>query len=149
MIISNMTMKDFELMKDNFNKDFDDFWNVNILKQELENPNSKYIVVKENENIFGFAGILITPSDSEIMNIVVRKDCRNQGIGTMLIQKLINMSKESNMDILTLEVNETNLFAIRLYEKCGFKKVGIRRNYYNNQFDAIIMNLNLNNINVT
>ena len=68
--------------------EFDNFWNTNILKQEILNKSCKYIVSKlENGEIVGFAGILINVDVVEIMNIVVKKSYRNQGIGKKLLEK--------------------------------------------------------------
>lgn len=51
MKITSMTIKDFEAIENILQLEFDEFWNANILKNELENQNSKYIVAKENEEI--------------------------------------------------------------------------------------------------
>ena len=53
--IEEMSLLDFEAIKDSLQSEFDDFWTESILKSELENENSKYIVAKENKNIVGFA----------------------------------------------------------------------------------------------
>lgn len=140
--ILNMTINDLDEIKDILISDFDDFWNYNILKSELENPLSKYIVAKQDEKIIGFAGIIDTLDQMEITNIVVRKDMRNKGIGKLLLENLILHSKGKNR--IYLEVNEKNTIAIKLYEKNGFKKCGLRKNYYNGTDDAILMTLKLN-----
>lgn len=134
-----MTISDFEKIKDILQSDFDEFWNANILKSELESENSKYIVLEENDIILGFAGILITPDDTQITNIVTKKSERNKGIGNLLLDRLIKMSEEFNRDNISLEVNEVNTPAISLYKKKGFEIVGRRKKYYNGINDAIIM----------
>lgn len=137
--IREMKIKDFEEIKEILQKDFDEFWTPSILKSELENELSKYIVAKENNEIKGFAGIIILPDDIEITNIVVKKTERKKGIGNLLLDKLIEMSKSTEKEVISLEVNEKNEVAINLYEKFGFKKVGIRKKYYNGENNAIIM----------
>ena len=77
------------------------------------------------------------------MNIVVKKKFRCNGIGKKLLESLINLSKETNLDSLILEVNWKNEPAINLYKKSGFKRIGTRKKYYNNVDDAIIMKLDL------
>jgi ribosomal-protein-alanine N-acetyltransferase len=143
MEIDIMTMEDYEKIKNILQAVFDEFWNSNILKSELENPNTKYIVAKLNGEIAGFAGILIGVDVVEIMNIVVKKNKRRMGIGKNLLEKLIELAKKTKLKILTLEVNSNNIPARKLYEILGFKAVGIRKKYYNNIDDAIIMNLSL------
>ncbi|MBO5478181.1 MAG: ribosomal protein S18-alanine N-acetyltransferase [Clostridia bacterium] len=137
--IRSMSISDLEQIKDTLTIDFDDFWNYNVFKQELENPNSEYFVALQDENIVGFAGIWTAIDDIHITNIVTKKDMRNLGIGTKLLEHLINVSKEKNLSSLTLEVNEKNEPAIKLYEKHHFQKIGQRKNYYKQNENAIIM----------
>ena len=114
------------------------------MKEEILTQNRKYIVAKlGNGEIVGFAGILINLDVVEIMNIVVRKSYRCQGIGKKLLKKIIEISKETNLESINLEVNCNNIPAIKLYEKSGFQKIGIRKKYYNNIDDAIIMELKI------
>lgn len=140
--IAKMTLDDLNSIKDNLISDFDDFWNYSVFKSELESDSSHYLVVKDNSKIIGFAGIKVTVPDCDIMNIVVKKDFRNQGIGSLLLKELINLSKSLNVKNLFLEVNERNTPAILLYNKFGFNKISIRKNYYKND-TAIVMKLDL------
>lgn len=137
--ITNMTLSDLLEIKDILSTDFDDFWNFNIFESELKNPNSKYIVAKSDDVIVGFAGIWISVDDIHITNIVTKKAMRHLGIGSMLLEKLLEISKKENLSSLTLEVNEKNTNAIKLYEKYNFKKIGLRKNYYSQNENAIIM----------
>lgn len=138
--ISNMTLEDLEAIKPILQKDFDEFWNYQILKEEIVNTNSSYFVAKSNNIIIGFAGVKQILDEANIMNIVTRKDSRNSGIATSLLKKLIDFSKKTCTTI-TLEVNENNKIAIHLYEKFGFKNVGLRKKYYSGIDNAIIMTL--------
>ncbi len=140
-MISEMNLQDLENIKDCLLTDFDNFWSYNILKQELENGKSKYFVAKQENEIVGFSGILLIIDQVNIMNIVVKKDKRNFGIGSLLLEEIIRYSKIHNATSITLEVNEKNIPAIKLYKKYGFKQVGLRRKYYNNEDNAILMDL--------
>ena len=143
--ISEMTLLDLETIHDILISDFDDFWSVSTLKSELQNSNSKYIVAKLDNDIVGFGGIWKAVDDIHITDIVVRKAQRNNGIGSAILAKLLELSKgDENIKSLTLEVNSTNTTAQKLYEKFDFKKVGLRKKYYNNTDDAIIMTKQLN-----
>ena len=142
--VTNMNIEDFKLIEQNLLTDFDDFWQPEILEDELMNHSSKYIAAKDSENnVLGFAGIWNGVYDFHITNIVVRKDLRNQGIGSSLLEKLIELAKQNKMESITLEVMCTNIPAIKLYEKFGFKNAGFRKNYYKGTNDAYIMTLNL------
>ncbi len=136
--IYDMTLEDIDSLKDRLIVDFDDFWTFDVLKSEILSNNSKYIVIKNDSEILGFAGIKIILDEADIMNIVVKKAYRNKKIGSLLLDSLVKLSKKLSIKSITLEVNEKNLVAFHLYEKFGFKKVGIRKNYYNNE-NAIIM----------
>ena len=140
--IKNMTLEHLENIKDVLNSEFDDFWNYNILKEELNSQNSCYIVALLNNEIVGFAGIKFIVNEADIMNIVTKKIFRNQGIGKLLLENLIQLAKSLNLTSITLEVNEENAPAIHLYKKFGFEILGIRKNYYQNK-DGIIMTKNL------
>lgn len=162
--ITKMTLNDLLDIKDILQTEFDDFWNVSTLEDELKYSTSYYIVAKskpinsvveasvatdsvvvdtENETIekaeiVGFAGIKVVLDEADIMNIVVKKSKRNQGIGSILLENIISLSEKLNCKTISLEVNEENLSAIHLYEKFGFKKLGIRKNYYKDK-NGIIM----------
>ena len=143
--IKKMNLEDFEKIKENLQKDFDDFWKPSILKSELESKDSIYIVAKKDEEIVGFAGIKVFPDDIEIMNIVTKKIERKKGIGKLLLDKIIEISRKIEKEYISLEVNEKNIIAISLYEKFGFKKIGFRKKYYNGIDNAIIMRKKIKN----
>ena len=138
-----MTLDDLESIQNILNSDFDEFWNYNVFKEELQSEISKYLVAKLNNEIIGFAGIKIIIDEADIMNIVTKKTYRNQGVGTLLLEKLIALSKSISLKSVSLEVNESNFSAIHLYEKFGFIEVGNRKNYYNSS-NAILMTKKLN-----
>lgn len=141
--ISKMTISDLNEIKNILFSDFDDFWNINVFKNELLNPNSKYIVAKIDNKIVGYAGIWKAVDDVHITNIVTAKKFRRQNIGSILLSNLIQMARtENGINSITLEVNFNNIPAQNLYKKFGFKIVGLRKKYYNNTDDAIIMTLN-------
>lgn len=137
--ITEMTFEDFEKIKEKLQTDFDEFWTPSILKSELESDLSKYVVAKNDEKIVGFAGVIILPDDVEITNIVTKKQERKKGIGKLLLDKLIEIAKQTEKDNISLEVNEKNIVAINLYKNAGFQEVGIRKKYYNGIDNAIIM----------
>ena len=139
MEITEMTLDDLEQMKNTLYSDFDNFWSYNVLKQELENDKTKYIIAKEKNEVVGFAGISVIFDDATLNNIVVKKSYRGKGIGGEMLETLIDLCSDMNLKTFTLEVNVENTPAIKLYEKFGFKNLGIRKKYYNNTTDAYIM----------
>ena len=139
--IIKMTKEHLEQIKDILQEQFDEFWNANVLKEELENPLSEYIVAIEKEDVVGYAGLWKAIDEGHITNIVIRKNKRGNHIGTKMLEEIINLAKNKNLKSVTLEVNEHNEIAIRLYKKYNFIEVGKRKKYYNNVDDAIIMTL--------
>ena len=141
-LISEMKIEDLEKIKDNLSKDFDNFWDYEILKEELNSRTSKYIVAKKSNNIIvGFAGIKIILDEADLMNIVTKKCCRHEGIASNIMDKLIEYCKQEKIKCINLEVNIQNSIAINFYKKYNFKEVGLRKKYYDNTYDAILMKL--------
>lgn len=141
--IFNMTLKDLDLIVNTLESDFDNFWNYNVFKSELQNNNSKYLVAKINNEIVGFAGIILIVDEADISNIVVHKDFRNKKIGSFLLDTLLNLAISLNLKTINLEVRESNIPAIKLYEKYGFEVCGLRKKYYNHSENAILMKKDL------
>lgn len=143
--ILKMTMQDYEQIKDVLNSEFDDFWTKSILKSELIGENKNYIVAKQNEEIVGFAGVMLNQPEMEIMNIVTRKNERGKGIGTFLLNKIVEIAKNNRIQTIFLEVGEKNYIAKKMYEKAGFCEIGLRKNYYHAKESACLMSKNVNN----
>lgn len=140
VLISKMTKEDLNSIANILQSDFDDFWNYNILSNELNSSNSIYLVAKINDEIIGFAGITLILDEAEINNIVIKKDFRKNGYSKILLQNLIDLSKKQNIKKINLEVNIENIIAINLYHSFNFKDVGLRKGYYEGK-DAILMSL--------
>ena len=135
---SNMNISDLDEIKDILVSNFDDFWTYSILKDELNCSSSHYIVAKLNNEIVGFCGIKVVLDSADIMNIVVKKDFRNLGIGTALLNEIITLCLSLNLSSITLEVRKDNEYAISLYKNFGFETLGVRKKYYNG-IDGFIM----------
>lgn len=135
---SNMNISDLDEIKDILVSDFDDFWTYSILKDELNSSSSHYIVAKLNNEIVGFGGIKVVLDSADIMNIVVKKNFRNLGIGTSILNEIIALCLSLNLSSITLEVRKDNEYAISLYKNFDFETLGVRKKYYNG-IDGFIM----------
>ena len=142
--VEKMTLDDLNSIQNVLLTDFDNFWTYSTFMDELNSNNSHFVVAKNNNEIVGFAGLKVIVDEADIMNIVVKKIFRHNGIGSILLESLISYAKDNNLKTITLEVNEHNLSAIRLYDKFNFDHIGIRKKYYNGESDAIIMSKKLN-----
>jgi len=123
---------------------FHDPWSEKSIASELENPLSLWLVALEGEKVVGYVGSQSVLGWTDMMNVAVDPDYRRQGIGERLIAELIARLKAMGNECLTLEVRESNLGAIALYDKLGFREVGRRKNYYRNpREDALILRVEL------
>ena len=124
--ISKMNFDDLEIIKPVLEDDFDNYWNYNILKDELGSSNSIYLVAKNTSNneIVGFAGIKLIVDEAEIMNIVVKKSYRNLKIGSLLLENLILLCKTNNISSIFLVLDVTSSQR-RLYMKYTRHKMSI------------------------
>ena len=141
--INQMNIEDLLEISQILYSDFDNFWTVETFKQELENPNTYYVVAKIDSEIVGFGGIYQILNEMQLNYIVTKKEKRNLGIASQILDNLISFANNKNIEYITLEVNEKNTNAIKLYEKFGFKQIGLRKKYYNNIDNAILMQKNI------
>ena len=102
------------------------------------NPNETIYIYKENNNIKGFIHTQNGLDIIDLLNIIVKPEYQNQGIGSVLLKYIID--NKQNKKIM-LEVRSKNINAIKLYQKYDFKIINIRKNYYKDD-DAIIMERN-------
>lgn len=119
-------------IKEDFNKKYD-------IENFLNLDYGKIYVYEENESVIGFIQLEEHYEILDIINIAVDKDNHNKNIGTKLIEF---STKDTKAEKIMLEVRESNISAIKLYEKNGFIEIIRRKKYYGNE-DAIIMERNL------
>ena len=119
---------------------FADPWSVSAFSYELNNPLSLWLVAVDGDTVAGYVGSQTVMGESDMMNVAVAPEYRRQGIAEQLIIDLIRQLNDRNSKSLALEVRQSNLPAISLYEKLGFVQVGCRPRYYRNpKEDALIM----------
>lgn len=102
------------------------------------NPNETIYLYKENNINKGFIHIQNGLDIIDILNIIVKPEYQNQGIGSVLLKYIIDNKQDKK---IMLEVRSKNINAIKLYQKYDFKIINIRKNYYKDD-DAIIMERN-------
>ena len=103
---------------------FYDAWNENMLRNEIANELTTYLVMECAGKLVGYAGFWLVAGEAQITRVAVADEERGQGYGTAM----------------TLEVREGNIAAQKVYLTCGFASEGIRPNYYeDNHENAVIM----------
>ena len=119
---------------------FYDAWNENMLRNELDNALTTYVVMESEGKIIGYAGFWLVAGEAQVTRVAVLEELRGLGLGTRLTAALVNKAWELGAEAVTLEVRESNLAAQKAYLTCGFASEGIRPNYYeDNHENAVIM----------
>ena len=119
---------------------FSDPWSENAIASELDNPLSLWLVAMDGERVAGYVGSQSVLGQSDMMNIAVHPDYRRRSIAEHLVTELIRKLGEKGNSSLMLEVRVSNEPARALYEKLGFRQVGLRPRYYSRpREDALIL----------
>jgi ribosomal-protein-alanine N-acetyltransferase len=116
-------------------------WPPQAYRQELEtNRLAHYLVALIGDRIVAYGGVWLMVDEAHITTFAVHPGYRRRRIGERLLLSLLDLSVDRHAREATLEVRLSNLAARRLYEKYGFRPVGIRPRYYSdNGEDALIM----------
>ena len=111
---------------------FADPWSEKSIASELGNIWSYWLVALDGNAVVGYIGSQSSCDETDVMNVAVHPDYRRRGIAESLIEMLIKELKNRGSHALMLEVRSSNAPAVALYEKMGFRQVGLRKNYYRN-----------------
>lgn len=130
--ITPMTEEDISEIADLEKMCFSKPWSAQSLKDELCNDTARFFVLKNDGKVLGYIGANNICDEVYITNVAVFPENRGKGYGKMLVHRLILQSQLENANFVTLEVRKSNKEAIALYEKCGFKNIGERKNFYSN-----------------
>jgi ribosomal-protein-alanine N-acetyltransferase len=116
-------------------------WPRNAYRRELsQNRLATYIVIREGDEIVGYAGLWRMHDEAHVTTVGVRRQDQGKGYGLALMLALIERAYAIGSRWMTLEVRASNFGAMALYEKLGFKVIGRRRGYYTDDGeDAIVM----------
>ncbi len=116
-------------------------WTAQQLKGQLKDAQHEFIAaLSPDGTVLGYVGMMYVLDEGYISNVAVSPDYRRQGIADALIERLREICEALGLSFVTLEVRAGNAPAIALYEKHGFQRVGLRRNYYERpKEDALIM----------
>jgi ribosomal-protein-alanine N-acetyltransferase len=116
-------------------------WHAYAYRNELEtNRLAHYLVVRAGREIVAYAGVWLMVDEAHVTTFAVAPAWRRRRIGERLLVALLDLAIARGAREATLEVRLSNLAARRLYEKYGFRPVGIRPRYYSDdREDALIM----------
>ena len=117
-------------------------WSRQSFINELNNPNGYYFAAFQaaGGRLVGYSGFWLIGEEAHITTLAVAPDCRRQYIGERLLIHDIGAAQKVGANWMTLEVRVSNEMAQLLYYKYGFKSLGFRRNYYqDNGEDALVL----------
>lgn len=138
--IREMSLKDIEQVSCIEESIFSIPWSKTSFEDSMNSKNTLFLIAEKENEIAGYLGMYLFGEEADISNVAVSKTHRRQRIARMLLEKGLIQMKERGVKNVTLEVRETNIPAIRLYESMGFQEVGIRKDYYKEPVEnALIM----------
>lgn len=120
-------------------------WSENAIAAELSNDSAHFYVATIGGDTVGYIGMHCAADECYIANVGVAESFRGQGIGTSLVNYAIERAREMKMSFISLEVRPSNTTAVGIYERFGFERVGLRKNFYSEpKEDGLIMTLYFN-----
>ena len=146
MRLRRMREEDLSFILEIEAKNYNFPWSEGIFKDCIKSINYSCWICEELDTIVGYSIVSIAGHEAHIMNICVDPDVQNQGVGSKLLENMIERASNKSESIF-LEVRPTNVAAIALYEKRGFNEIGIRKDYYpsveGGREDAVMLALDL------
>jgi len=118
-------------------------WSREMFEEELREKNHVLALVLEDAGtIAGYLIAYLVADEVHIANIGAATDRQRRGIGQWMMRNLLDQAEKDGFTLAHLEVRRSNRAAIALYEKLGFRIVGVRKNYYQQEKeDALLMTL--------
>jgi ribosomal-protein-alanine N-acetyltransferase len=141
LLIEAMRLEDLDEVQAIEQASFSTPWPSNAYRSELmTNRLASYLVVRIDGRIVGYGGMWLMVDEAHITTFAIHPGWRRQRIGERLLLAFLDLARDHHAREATLEVRLSNLAARRLYEKYGFRPVGLRPRYYSdNNEDALIM----------
>ena len=141
LLIEAMRLEDLDAVHRIELASFSPPWPPNAYRSELEtNRLANYLVARIDGELVAYGGMWLMVDEAHITTFAVHPAWRRQGIGERLLLAFLDLADARHAREATLEVRLSNVAARRLYEKYGFRPVGLRPRYYSdNGEDALIM----------
>ncbi|PID28980.1 MAG: ribosomal-protein-alanine N-acetyltransferase [Candidatus Cloacimonadota bacterium] len=143
-LLRNMTEEDLGEVATLENQLFSDAWTEEMFRSEINLHEAFIAVNPETNEILGFTCGWTILDEYSITNVGIKKSFRRRGIAFRMLKAVIEEKIKKGIKYFFLEVRESNFPAILLYEKLGFEKNGMRKNYYSSPAEnAFLMSLRL------
>lgn len=139
MVILDAKRQDLDEIMDIERAAFSVPWSESGMVFEIESEDAYVPVARDNGEMTGFAVLHMFGSEGELFNIAVKEERRGEKVGKKLLAAVINFASKQRLERIFLEVRQSNLPARSLYEKAGFKELGVRKNYYEHPRENAVM----------
>lgn len=137
--LSHMTMGDVDAVAQLERMCFSDPWPRDNFINELNNIAAHYLLMWHDGEIISYGGMWIIFDEAHVTNVAVHPVMRRRGYGEVMMRALMRLALRQGAARMTLEVREGNIAAKRMYEKLDFFCKGLRKSYYADGENAIIM----------
>ena len=115
-------------------------WTEGMFRDEARNHRSHFYIMYMGDAIIGYGGFWLVLDEAHITSVTIRESFRNLGYGRRLLEFLLEKAVQVGARMATLEVRVSNHRARSLYDRSGFRPVGLRKNYYpKSGEDAVVM----------
>lgn len=120
-------------------------WSASQYKEEFSSPTRHFVVALDDaQSIVGYAGVFAPGgAEADVLTVGVISSHRGKGIARQLMALITDWARLQGSTAMMLEVKVDNLEAIGLYEKLGYKKLNLRKDYFGAGLDALVMRLEL------
>ena len=140
MLIRRMTAQAVEKVARFESANFTQPWSKNAFIAALQSKDNILLVAEHDSEIIGYICMYVVLDEGEITNVAVAYSARGGGVGSLIMQEAFVCAAKVGVQRIVLEVRVSNEPAIGLYEKMGFKELGIRKGFYDMpKEDAYIM----------
>ncbi len=116
-----------------------DAWSEASLRSELDGPGRRAVVLVEGEVVVGYAVTLLVGDVVDLQRIGVRPDRRRRGLAGLLLADGVAAARAGGADRMLLEVSAANEAAVAFYAARGFTRIDVRRGYYRDGTDALVL----------
>lgn len=138
MNIRPATPRDLSALADLHARAFARAWDEMAMKSLLNGP-GVFALVAEDDDLDGFIMLRVAVDETEVLSIAVGPDARRRGLASVLLEQACHQATGKGAMRIFLEVAAANLPARNLYTKYGFREVGLRKAYYEDGGDALVL----------
>lgn len=144
IVLTELAAADIDAVVEIEKHSFDRPWSRGLFLRELESAISRTTLAREappSHRVVGYICRWLILDEMQILNVAVHPDWRRRGVGRALMEEVLAEAREKGVRSVILEVRDGNANAVQLYSSLGFQRSGVRRDYYGQGRDGIVMTL--------